>query len=207
MAPAFIHRLARKLLHIDPNDRYVHVPKDLEARARDAIASAEPYLEGEPTVAGWLRECVPTREGAIGYVRDLFPSARWVPRYNLSWLFGDAIAGKVFSGRFWLEIGGLVLTSQGLTVGFVVVPQAMAYAFLAQLSPEHGLFTSFAGFAVYWIFGTSRDVVVGVSVLPPLLLKLRLLTSPRRPPSARYLSATSPTTSTPSGPKNTAGRM
>lgn len=39
----------------------------------------------------------------------------------------------------------------------------MAYAFLAQLSPEYGLFTSFAGFAIYWVFGTSRDVVVGVS--------------------------------------------
>lgn len=39
----------------------------------------------------------------------------------------------------------------------------MAYALLAQLSPEYGLFTAFAGFAVYWIFGTSREVVVSVS--------------------------------------------
>lgn len=61
-----------------------------------------------------------------------------------------------------------MLTGVGLTVGFVVVPQSMAYAFLAQLSPEYGLFTSFAGFAIYWIFGTSRDVVVGVSLPSPL---------------------------------------
>lgn len=54
-------------------------------------------------------------------------------------------------------------------MGFVVVPQAMAYALLAQLSPEYGLFTSFAGFAVYWIFGTSREVVVGVSESPTTL--------------------------------------
>lgn len=95
MATAPTHRLARKLLHIDPNDRYAHVPKDLETRARDAIAPAEAYVEGEPTVAEWLRECVPTRHGAAGYVRDLFPFAQWVPRYNLRWLFGDAIAGEL----------------------------------------------------------------------------------------------------------------
>ena len=100
MATALIHRLAHKLLHIDPDDRYAHVPKDLETRARDAICPAEPYVEGEPTVAEWLWECVPTKEGAAGYVRDLFPFAQWVPRYNLRWLFGDAIAGE-----FHKEVG------------------------------------------------------------------------------------------------------
>lgn len=75
-------------------------------------------------------------------------------------LVGSDITGHIT--RVWLCSDGI-----GLTVGFVVVPQSMAYAFLAQLSPEYGLFTSFAGFAVYWIFGTSRDVVVGVSPPPP----------------------------------------
>lgn len=52
----------------------------------------------------------------------------------------------------------------GLTVGFVVVPQAMAYAILAELGPEYGLYTSFTGAALYWLFGTSKDIVIGVSL-------------------------------------------
>ena len=55
------------------------------------------------------------------------------------------------------------LNFPGLTVGFVVVPQAMAYAILAELSPEYGLYTSFTGAALYWLFGTSKDIVIGVS--------------------------------------------
>lgn len=53
--------------------------------------------------------------------------------------------------------------NQGITVGLVVVPQAMAYASLARLSPAFGLYTTFTGACLYWIFGTSRDIVIGVS--------------------------------------------
>lgn len=101
------------------------------------------YREQEPTVAEWIRSLAPTRRGTVDYVHELFPSAQWVVRYNLRWLIGDAIAG--------------------LTIGLVVVPQAMAYALLAQLSPEYGLYTSFVGAATYWLFGTSKDIVIGVS--------------------------------------------
>jgi len=69
---------------------------------------------------------------------------QWLPRYNLSWLVGDSIAG--------------------IAVGLVVIPQAMAYALLASLTPEYGLYTSFTGAVLYWLFGTSKDVVIGVSV-------------------------------------------
>ena len=51
----------------------------------------------------------------------------------------------------------------GLTIGLVVVPQAMAYAILAQLTPAYGLYTSFTGAVLYWLFGTSKDIVIGVS--------------------------------------------
>src|SRR5687768_4766394 len=39
----------------------------------------------------------------------------------------------------------------------------MAYALLAQLSPQYGLYTSFTGAALYWLFGTSKDIAIGVS--------------------------------------------
>lgn len=38
----------------------------------------------------------------------------------------------------------------------------MAYALLAGLTPAYGLYTSFTGAILYWIFGTSKDIVIGV---------------------------------------------
>ena len=50
----------------------------------------------------------------------------------------------------------------GTTLGLVVVPQALSYALLANLSPEYGLYTSFTGASLYWLFGTSKDIAIGV---------------------------------------------
>jgi sodium-independent sulfate anion transporter 11 len=37
----------------------------------------------------------------------------------------------------------------------------MAYALLAQLPAEYGLYTSFVGFILYWAFATSKDITIG----------------------------------------------
>ncbi|KAL2265084.1 hypothetical protein VTJ83DRAFT_7594 [Remersonia thermophila] len=108
------------------------------------------YTEPEPTVGGWLRSLIPTPQSAVRYVRSVFLFTQWLPRYNWTWLIGDSIAG--------------------LTVGFVVIPQAMAYALLAKLSPEYGLYTSFVGAAIYWVFGTSKDIVIGTTAVGSLLV-------------------------------------
>ncbi|KAJ3051298.1 hypothetical protein HK097_007728 [Rhizophlyctis rosea] len=75
------------------------------------------------------------------YVRSLFPIAHWLPNYNRDWFWGDLIAG--------------------LTVGVVVVPQALAYAKLASLPVQYGLYTSFIGVILYCLFATSKDVTIG----------------------------------------------
>ncbi|KAK0731933.1 sulfate transporter family-domain-containing protein [Lasiosphaeris hirsuta] len=108
------------------------------------------YTEPEPTVGEWLRSLAPSAAGVLAYIRSIFVCTQWLPRYNLTWLVGDVIAG--------------------LTVGFVVIPQAMAYALLAMLSPEYGLYTSFVGAALYWIFGTSKDIVIGTTAVGSLLI-------------------------------------
>lgn len=51
-----------------------------------------------------------------------------------------------------------------MTVGVVVIPQGMAYAELAQLPPEYGLYSSFMGVLIYWFFATSKDITIGVSL-------------------------------------------
>ncbi|GFZ49948.1 Sulfate permease 2 [Saitozyma sp. JCM 24511] len=75
------------------------------------------------------------------YVLSLFPFIQWLPRYNLTWLTGDLIAG--------------------ITVGLVLVPQSLSYAKLADLPPQYGLYSSFIGVLTYAFFATSKDVSIG----------------------------------------------
>lgn len=53
--------------------------------------------------------------------------------------------------------------SLGITVGAVVVPQSMAYAKLANLPVQFGLYSSFMGVLIYWFFATSKDITIGAS--------------------------------------------
>lgn len=53
----------------------------------------------------------------------------------------------------------------GVTVGGVVVPQSMSYAELARMPVQFGLYSSFMGVLIYWVFATSKDITIGVS--PP----------------------------------------
>lgn len=46
----------------------------------------------------------------------------------------------------------------------------MAYAILAQLPPQYGLYTSFVGVILYWAFATSKDITIGtVAVMSTLV--------------------------------------
>lgn len=59
-----------------------------------------------------------------------------------------------------------MLRMLGITIGAIVVPQGMAYATLANLPIQYGLYTSFMGVLIYWFFATSKDITIGVSRLP-----------------------------------------
>lgn len=130
----------RRVLQVDQGSETNPRPLDIR-HGIDAVI--DPYEEPEPSVREWLRSLIPRNGASLRYIRSIFLFAQWLPHYNLTWLVGDSVAG--------------------LTVGFVVIPQAMAYALLADLSPEYGLYTSFVGAALYWVFGTSKDIVIGVS--------------------------------------------
>ncbi|KAI9369210.1 sulfate transporter family-domain-containing protein [Aspergillus egyptiacus] len=108
------------------------------------------YHEPEPTVAEWLSEITPSWEQVSLYFYRLFPFLSWIMHYNLQWLIGDLVAG--------------------ITVGAVVIPQGMAYAQLAQLPVEYGLYSSFMGVLIYWFFATSKDITIGpVAVMSTLV--------------------------------------
>ena len=57
----------------------------------------------------------------------------------------------------------------GLTVAVMVVPQGMAYAALAQLTPEIGLYSCIMPILVYALFGSSRQLAVGPVAMVALL--------------------------------------
>lgn len=58
----------------------------------------------------------------------------------------------------------------GLIVGVMTVPQAMAYAFLAGLPPEAGLYACLLPMLVYTVFGSSRHLVVGPVAVAALMV-------------------------------------
>ena len=76
----------------------------------------------------------------------------------------------------------------GLTVGVMLIPQGMAYAFLAGVPPIYGLYASIVPLLLYMLFGTSRFVTIGPAALISLLVLTGLdqlnITDP-----AEYLNA------------------
>lgn len=127
-------------------------PKVTRGESVFSVSSADSYVEEEPTIWEWLDDVTPSGRSIGLYFYNLFPFTHWIHRYNFQWLAGDLVAG--------------------ITIGAVVVPQSMAYAELAELPPQYGLYSSFMGVLIYWFFATSKDITIGVSVASkPLPMK------------------------------------
>jgi SulP family sulfate permease len=73
--------------------------------------------------------------------RNIFPPARWLPDYPATWLAKDAVAG--------------------ITLAAYAIPVSLAYATLAGLPPQQGIYCYLLGGAFYALFGTSRQLAVG----------------------------------------------
>lgn len=134
------HGLA-KALRIRVNERQAQDDALTRGESTFSSGSGDTYVEDEPSAIDWIRELVPERSFYLRYLRSLFPFTTWIMRYNVQWLIGDLVAG--------------------ITVGCVVIPQSMAYARLAALPVEYGLYSSFMGVLVYWFFATSKDITIG----------------------------------------------
>ncbi|MGB0387644.1 MAG: sulfate permease [Ardenticatenaceae bacterium] len=104
-----------------------------------------------------------------GRISDFLPFLRWMGHYSRDELIGDLIAG--------------------LIVAIMLVPQGMAYALLAGLPPEVGLYASIVPLIIYGLLGTSRSLAVGPVAIVSLLVATGV--SPfAEPGSAEYLSLT-----------------
>jgi sulfate permease, SulP family len=90
--------------------------------------------EGQPAVA--IVGPAPVR----GW-RAAFPPAQWLPAYRPQWLVHDAIAG--------------------VTLAAYGIPVSLAYASLAGLPPQYGIYGYLAGGLFYAAVGTSRQLAIG----------------------------------------------
>jgi len=82
-----------------------------------------------------------TREPPAGGWRAIFPPAQWLPTYRPQWLARDAVAG--------------------VTLAAYAIPVSLAYASLAGLPAQNGIYCYLVGGLAYALFGTSRQLAVG----------------------------------------------
>jgi sulfate permease, SulP family len=80
---------------------------------------------------------------------SLLPILQWLPAYRRDDIAGDLMGGAV--------------------VAIMLVPQAMAYAMLAGLPPQAGLYASLLPLVLYAMLGSSRVLAVGPVAMVSLL--------------------------------------
>jgi SulP family sulfate permease len=78
------------------------------------------------------------------------PGVASLRHYRPEWLVGDLVAG--------------------ISVCLVMIPAVVAYAGLMGLAPQHGLYAALVPMAVYALFGSSRQVIVGPDIAITLLM-------------------------------------
>jgi sulfate permease, SulP family len=81
---------------------------------------------------------------------SLFPPAQWLRGYEARWLARDSIAG--------------------ITLAAYAIPVSLAYATLAGLPPQSGVYCYLVGGLFYALFGTSRQLAVGPTSAISLLV-------------------------------------
>ena len=91
--------------------------------------------------------------GATG-LKSALPVFEWLGGYQKDWLQPDVIAG--------------------LTAAAVVIPKAMAYATIAGLPVQVGLYTAFLPMIIYAVLGTSRVLSVSTTTTLAILVAAEL---------------------------------
>uniref|UniRef100_A0A182NE09 SLC26A/SulP transporter domain-containing protein n=1 Tax=Anopheles dirus TaxID=7168 RepID=A0A182NE09_9DIPT len=80
------------------------------------------------------------------------PILQWLPEYEAGFLIEDIVAG--------------------LSVGLTVIPQGIAFAVMANLEPQYGLYSAFMGCFVYCLFGSCKDLTIGPTAIMALMVQV-----------------------------------
>ncbi|PSN38149.1 Sodium-independent sulfate anion transporter [Blattella germanica] len=79
------------------------------------------------------------------FVKKRLPFTVWITQYSFSYFFNDMMAG--------------------LTVALTLIPQAIAYADVAGLEPQYGLYSAFMSSFTYIILGSCKDITIGPTAI------------------------------------------
>ena len=99
-------------------------------------------------------------------IKTLFPGLAWLQDYRRDMFKSDLLAG--------------------ITVAFMLIPQGMAYAVVAGLPPEYGLYACIFPPIIYALLGTSNKISMGPVALDSILI-LTGLSVLAEPGSDEYL--------------------
>ncbi|MGF6690577.1 SulP family sulfate permease [Metapseudomonas resinovorans] len=84
---------------------------------------------------------MPAAHAPVRGWRAAFPPAQWLPTYQVKWLRNDVVAG--------------------VTLAAYGIPVSLAYALLAGLPPQYGIYCYLVGGLFYALFGSSRQLAIG----------------------------------------------
>jgi SulP family sulfate permease len=123
-------------------------------------------VEQPVTTLESLKNNLPFQHAAGFNLSRYLPFLDWLVHYRRDNLVGDLMAGVI--------------------VAIMLVPQGMAYALLAGLPPQVGLYASILPLIIYSLLGTSRTLAVGPVAIVSLLVATGI-TPLAEPGSAQYL--------------------
>ena len=126
-------------------------------------------LRGKPQSPARARLARRRALGAVG-----LPLPGWLHDYRREWAAPDAIAG--------------------LTTAAVVIPKALAYATIAGLPVQVGLYTVFAPMLIYALLGSSRTLSVSTTTTLAILLAAALAELGQHPGEATLVAASATVT-------------
>lgn len=91
------------------------------------------------------------------FVKKRLPITAWLPLYKLSFFFNDMMCG--------------------LTVALTLIPQAIAYADVAGLRPQYGLYSAFMSSFVYIFLGSCKDITIGPTAIMAIMTQPSVVSS------------------------------
>jgi len=109
----------------------------------------EPFFTGHHDVTNFsLKKSLASTFSIPNFLHH-FPVLRWGRQYSMEDFQGDLVAG--------------------VTVGLTVIPQGMAYATVAGVATNYGLYSAFMGCFVYMVLGSSKDITIGPTAIMALM--------------------------------------
>jgi sodium-independent sulfate anion transporter 11 len=101
-------------------------------------------------VKGWVDPVSKRLPSATAeYLVEKLPVLSWLPHYRPKWIIQDFIGG--------------------ITIGVMFIPQGLAYAQIAGIPVEHGLYSCWVPSALYFFLGTSKELSTGPTSILGLL--------------------------------------